>query len=138
MKYANVECSDKFYPFLGDIKVMLNRIAKNEYVFQDFIESAIERPEKDIKVHQLGSLANFYILSIRARDEFERLISNKVDRYPSKEFPLSYPMTGSIIFLESTEDWRDRRTSLMKLIGLNSVSKHAPMMIQTTDEIMNK
>jgi len=137
-KYKNVEMTDKFYPFLGDLKPIMEYQKSNIFVFYDYIKCALEKPEKDLKLVQLATFSCISAISPRAREEFERLIPTKIDRYHCKLFPMGYGLAGSLPLIPSTENWKDRRTTFMKMIGLNSISSYVPMMIQTTDEVMNK
>lgn len=78
------------------------------------------------------------IISLRARVEFDKMIPSKIDRHHSKSFAFSLVMSGSILLSQSSDRWKSRRAEFTKLVGLNTISEHVPMMIETTDKMIKE
>lgn len=119
IKYKNMDVSEKYHPVLGDLAIVMENKNNNRYVFKDVIDCAKFRPEKDIKLLQFGAISQLCMISIKALDQFDKLIPTKIDRYDCTEFPLSIAMKNSFMLIGSDDHWKDRRTSFLKLVGLN-------------------
>lgn len=136
-KYANVSMTEKFYPLLGDIVRIFQRRKENVFQFYDHMEVALEQPDKDMKLMQLGSYITMDMISIKAQEELEQSIPSHVDRYHSKYLPLWYGTKGSFVLDPSTDNWKHRRLSTVKLISLNQLSKYLPTILKITDDVIN-
>ena len=132
-KYKNVKMTEKFYPFVGDIKLILDNEKNNKSKFHHFIEESLADEGIDIRMQVFGNLIAFDICSTKALDELEKLTPHTIDRDYEKESPLKNLIGGSLGAAKSDERWSKRRREMTKMIGINFCSKHIPMMIETLD-----
>lgn len=132
-KYDNVEVTSKFYPVLGNYALMKKRIQNKEYQFWDYNDTVINRPHKDMILFQFGTQCNVDLLTIRAVEEFDKLVPESIDRVEYPQGPIWYGTRGSILQMASTEYWKERRTSSIKLIGINQISCYLITMFQSCD-----
>ena len=132
--FPNVAMEKKFVPVLGDIKRIEEYVKENKYKLQHFIDIPIEHPDNDFYINQLGPYTIFEVVSTKSQDEFEQLIPIKIDRHNCIGFPLSNMGAGAFPLIESNKNWNERRTTVMKTIGINQASKFIPMMIDIADE----
>ena len=79
-KYKNVKMTDKFYPFLGDIRLVMQNEQNNESKFHHFFEESLQNEGKDIRLFNLGSKTALEVISTKAMDELEKLVPSKIDR----------------------------------------------------------
>ena len=133
-KYKNVTMADKFYPFLGDLAVWNKNEAKGKGKFQHFIDESLSEKGYDIRLTQLGPESVIEACSVKALDEFEKLLPSKIDRYHHRGLPIGYFLKGSLAVQRSTENWSIRRKEMIKKLAINYCSKYIPMMIQMTDK----
>lgn len=52
-KYNNVDVSETYYPVVGDLKSMNDHNNRGDATFQDTIDCARHKPEKDMKLIQV-------------------------------------------------------------------------------------
>ena len=133
-KYKNVYMTKKFVPLLADISLILQNDKDNKSKFHYFIDESLENNKHDLRLAIVGSSIFIYICSIKALDEVEKLMPLKIDRDEEKQLPLEDVIGGSFALCRSDEKWAQRRKEMSKLIGINSCSKHIPLMIETMDK----
>ena len=132
--YKNVQMTQKYYPFLGDVALITNNVKEKKGKFHHFIEEALQNKGIDLRVNQLASFSIFDVCSVKALDQFEKLVPSKIDRSVTFGFPLHNIIGGSLGASFSDEKWTKRRKEMTKHIGINFCSKHIPMMIKTIDK----
>ena len=80
-KYPNISMADKFYPMLGDVKLIQQNVTNGKAGFHHFIEEAIEKGEEiDIRLTQMGPVTRFEPCSIKAFKEFEKLVPDLIEK----------------------------------------------------------
>ena len=133
-KYPNISMADKFYPMLGDVKLIQQNVTNGKAGFHHFIEEAIEKGEEiDIRLTQMGPVTRFEPCSIKAFKEFEKLVPDKLDRKDKGLAPTTRLFNGSVALRNSDESWHNRRIAITKLLGINKCSEYIKMMNQTID-----
>ena len=133
-KYKNVAMADKFYPFQGDLAIWNQNDARGNGKFQHFIDEALSEKGYDIRLTQLGPESVIDVCSVKALDEFEKLVPSKIDRYHHRGLPIGYFLKGSLAVTRSTENWSIRRKEMIKKLAINNCSKYIPMMIEIVDK----
>ena len=122
-KYKNVKITEKFYPFIGDIRLVLNSMQKKKGKFHHFIEESLANEGADIRLLMVGNLIAFVVCSTKGLDELEKLTPLKIDRDYEQGPPLSNLLGGSLGIAKSDERWAMRRKEMTKMIGINFCSK---------------
>ena len=133
-KYPNVMMTSKFYPLLGDVKLIQQNVSSGKGSFYHFYEEALEHAEKiDIRLTQIGPVTRLEACSIKALKEFEKLVPYKLDRRSKGLSPTTRLFTGSFALRNSDKSWLNRRTAVIKLLGNNKCSEYIKMINQTID-----
>lgn len=138
LKYANVDMAEKFVPFLGDAKTFFKNREEERFQFYFLQETAQKLPQKDLRLTVMGGIMWVDIVSIKAQEEFEKKIPLEIDRHHNKEFPEWYPVRASFVMSPSTEYWKTRRTSTMKFMSINELSKYHSSALRAIDHIIEK
>ena len=133
-KYDNVKISEKSSVFLGDFSLIMQNKKDKKSMFHHYIEESLENKGIDIRLNFFGSLIAFSLCSTKAMDEFEKLQPSTIDRDEQRDSPLIKFLAGSFVTTRSDERWAKRRKEMIKMVGINSCSKHIPMMIETIDK----
>mmetsp|Transcript_5267 Transcript_5267/g.6259 ORF Transcript_5267/g.6259 Transcript_5267/m.6259 type:complete len:193 (-) Transcript_5267:109-687(-) len=133
LKYPNAWVTDKFYPFVGIIALMKKCIAEGKFRFQFYIDEIIKRPNIDVIITQFGPFLMYELSSVKALNEFEKIVPDKVDRNDDKGLFVQNIVGNSFALMRSKNDWNDRRKAIMKTIGINFASQYISLMIETVD-----
>ena len=133
--WPNVAMTEKFYPMLGDIAIIVQNEKENKHKMIHYVELALKDKDYDLNITQMRSLTQIDVLSPKALTEFEKLVPEKIDRHHNGDgFPTGNILPRSLVVIESTQEWLERRKESIKTIGINRISQYIPMMIATTDE----
>ena len=133
-KFRNVYMTEKYTPFLGDVALIKHNVQQKKSKFHYFINEALHNKGYDLRITQLASATMIDVCSVKALDEFEKLVPSKIDRIITKDSALDNLIGGSLGASLSDEKWMKRRKEMAKHIGINFCSKHIPMMIKTIDK----
>ena len=80
-KYPNVTMTEKYYPMLGEIKLLNENSAQNKPVLHHYYKDSNKKGDKiDLRLTQFGAFHRIEAISPKAIDEFEKLIPHKIDR----------------------------------------------------------
>ena len=93
-----------------------------------------ENPDLDLYFVQNLNMMFVNTCSLRAIDEFNKLIPEKIDRHDHTGMQIVNIAPNSFGLMSSTPNWNERRKLATKTIGINFASKYIPMMVQTVDE----
>ena len=100
-----------------------------------YVELALKDKDYDLYITQMRSLTQIDVLSPKALTEFEKFILEKIDIHHNGDgFPTGNILPRSLVVIESTQEWLERRKESIKTIGINRISQYIPMMIATSDE----
>ena len=135
-KYDNVQVCES--PF-GIMSNMIENTKKNKYLFWNFIDMKLKNPNKDFFLHGVGKYLALAVTSVKAYEEFLKLVPTKVDRFehpPMYFFKLA--PKGIANTKTSNVNWKRRRTAATKLLGLNKSSQYIPMMVSHLDNEISK
>ena len=132
-KFKNVSVSEKFYPIINDVGRVFELEKQNIFRFNDHIELALNRPDIDIKLTQLGSFITLDMISLKAYSEMVKQVPDNIERYHSKHLPMWYGTRDSFALQPTNEYWKTRRFSALKLMSLNYMSKYLPRIIKIVD-----
>ena len=133
--WPNVAMTEKFYPMLGDIVIIVQNEKENKHKMIHYVELALKDKDYDLNITQMGDLTQIDVLSPKALTELEKLIPEKIDRHHNGDgFPLGNILPRSLVVTESTQEWLERRSEESRILGINCISQHIPLMIETTDE----
>ena len=133
--WPNVAMTEKFYPMLGDIAIIVQNEKENKHKMIHYVELALKNKDYDLNITQMGDLTQIDVLSPKALTEFEKFIPEKIDRHHNGDgFPVGNILPRSLVVTESTQEWLERRKEEIKTLGINRISQYIPMMIATTDE----
>ena len=132
--FKNVGIQKTYAPVLGDFWTIHNNLKENKFVFQQFIDIPMSKPDTEFYVSQLGQITVFEITNVQSLDEFEQQVPSKIDRYSHKGDPLGNLGEGSFGLLETDWQWKERKSTAMRTIGVNQISKFIPMIIESVDE----
>jgi len=136
-KYQNVAMTKKFYPVLGDLAEIKQRMDSGVYNFYNLIDITLEGG-KDMKLTFIGHRMMIDLLSIDAMEQMIKLCPKSIDRYSSENFPIWYVVRNSLLLIPSTKNWQMRRKTTTKLIGINNISSYIPMMIKCVDHVLEQ
>ena len=137
-KYQNVIMTNKFVPLLGDLSLVIQNEKDHKSKFHHNIEDSLENKGFDIQLFILGSYVYLDLCSMKAFDEFEKLVPSKIDRDDMQGIPVVNIIGGSLGVSSSDEKWAQRRKEMGKLIGINFCSQHIPLMIETMDKYIEQ
>lgn len=135
-KYKNVDMIENYIPFLGDLKTILDYRRDNKFQFYFVEETALNKPDKDLRLTILGANITLDVITIKAQDEFEKLVPMEIDRHHNRYYPAWYGLKGSFALTHSTEYWKTRRTSALKLMNMNALSKYHPKIVKIVDDVI--
>ena len=133
--WPNVAMTEKFYPMLGDITIIVQNEKENKHKMRHYVELALKDKDYDLNITQMGDMTQIDVLSSKALTEFEKLVPEKIDRHHNGDgFPIGNILPRSLVVTESTQEWLERRKEEIKTLGINRISQYIPLMIATTDE----
>lgn len=135
MRYGNVEVSQHFVPLLGDVKKMNEDKQARTGVFYDIIVNAQKKGNTvDFKLIQFGADSQLMFCSIRAFNEFEKLVGSKIDRQSHIGRPVGYMMPRGFAFKPTDSNFFKRKKQVITLLELNKCSQYLPMINRICDE----
>ena len=130
--------TDKFYPILGDIAIIIQRVKEGKYLL-GYMENFIkEDPNFDIYLAQYGEQILYHLSSFQAHEEFSKLVQVKIDRQENCDDTIKKLGFGAFSLQKSSERQRERRHQLTKLIGFNNLSRLIPLMIRLSDKVLSQ
>ncbi|CAI2366043.1 unnamed protein product [Moneuplotes crassus] len=134
-KFSNVKMSSKATMFKGDAVEVKHNIDSGKHAFSHYIDLAVSEEHTDIYLKFEGPNPVFVMLSPRALGQTSKLMPSRIDRDDS----LINQNFGKIFYnslnqLKSDANWKLRRNTLMKAIGLS----FAPTYIQKLLDCMNR
>ena len=134
-KYSNVTMVDKFYPVLGEAKLFEDNMKLNKpRLHHQYLDSASKGSSIDLRLTQFGPIQKIDICSVKAINEFEKLVPSKIDRGGDNGSAVTRLVAGTFSFLQSKKQWDLRRKYMSKILAINYCSKYIGMMLQTVDK----
>ena len=133
-KYPNVAMSESFRPFLGEHAVVKQMESENKYRMYFQMETTLKNPKADVRLTISGKQPYFMLTSSQAVSEFKSLVLDKIDRWDYTKKNFGRMSIGSLDQRRSDKEWKKRRDSIMRTIGINFASKYIPMMIQKVQQ----
>ncbi|CAI2362619.1 unnamed protein product [Moneuplotes crassus] len=134
-KYSNVYTTEEFIPVLGDLKCINDDLNQGRVHYYEKMQKATEMKGKDLRMKFEGYSPLILIQSIKALEEFARLVPSKIDRFNTGR-GLSKVLIGTFLFERSIKRTMMRRKILTSFLSLNSSSRHIPVMMIYTIEIL--
>ena len=124
----------KFYPLLGDFAVAEELVNQNKFMCYNYKAQSIEKVG-DVWLCFFGSDHVFYMHSAQAIQELYDNIPKNIDRGQLMLLFISKLSQNGIEVSPSSENWKERRTTFTKLIGINHSSKYIPIMVSQMQEM---
>uniref|UniRef100_A0A7S3NU63 Cytochrome P450 n=2 Tax=Euplotes crassus TaxID=5936 RepID=A0A7S3NU63_EUPCR len=134
-KYPNVYTTQKFIPFLGDVKDALDDHKAGRAFYSHRIKQAAPLKDYDMKVRIEGQMPLIMLHSNQAIEEFCKLQPHKIDRFDPKK-GLNKLGKDTFLFKRSTKQTLKRKKLLTSFLSLNSSSRHIPCMVKFTKEVL--
>lgn len=137
-KKYNVVMAKDYHPFLGDVALLEQNMANKTGNFTHYVKEIEENPSADLRFTQLGPECLIELCSVRATTELEKLSPSKIDRTVNNMQPLINMFGDAFGFNPSNESWNERRTFIMKTIGINYCSKYIKLMLNSIDKAVEE
>ena len=136
-KFSNVYVSENFIPLVGDAKKYLEDTKNGKVRYYHQIEYALKLSKYDLRLFTAGSMTIINVTSARAFKEFLEKIPEFFDRrsLAHKSFGKICPL--SMMFSRTSDNWKKRRESFLKEMGINFASRFIPIMIDSAEERMS-
>ena len=121
-----------YVPFLGDFKHLQSEyISKGKFVAQYFRDISLIENSKPAYYLQFPNLNLLLIKDGEWLLELNRIIPKYVDRYSIDDEGFGQiGVLGGIGRIKSTEEWKRRRETMMKTIGINHASRFIPLFLK--------
>jgi cytochrome P450 len=134
-KYKNVAQSEDFQFMKGDLVDVERNTLQNKYRYWHYAEASAQKDHPDIYIKFLGNKPMYLMFSVQAVAEMNKLQPTKIDR---DEYFLNL-FIGKIFrnsFAQKLSDnnWKDRRNTSMKTLGINFASRYIQTLIGILDE----
>jgi hypothetical protein len=134
-RYSNVSMSSRPQTFKGDLVDLTANVDNNVYRYWHYIDEALKENKPDIYLKFIGPTPMYLIFSVKALAQFKKLIPTKIDRDSvfldkmiGKVFYGSY---GSSL---SNQNWKDRRDTSMRTLGINFASNYIGELVSIIDK----
>ena len=138
-KYPNVKQSKDFQFMKGDLYEIIENENKGAFRYWHYAEMALEDNPPDLYLKFSGPRPILLMFSPKAIREFAKLVPSKIDRndyfldrYLGKMF------YGSLASSKSTERWKLRRDTSMKMLGINFASRYIQLLVENVKEGISK
>ncbi|CAI2366752.1 unnamed protein product [Moneuplotes crassus] len=138
-RYPNVQMSSEATLFKGDHALVEKNVANNAFGMWYYYEIALSDNKPDLYVKFIGPEPMFVIYSTKALAQLKKLTPSKIDRdetfankFLGKIFPTSFTQA------ESGDNWRARRNSLMKAMGLNYASGYIQKLLSCMEQVASQ
>ena len=128
-RFPQVYVNPKFHPIQGDFVEYHRCIEEGKTASYYIKEISINNPKKKYHVVTDGYSTSLLISDPEVMEELNRLIPSHFDRDP-KDTACFSKLKGSIGDIPSNENWKKRRMSLIKSIGMNYASRFIPILLQ--------
>ncbi|CAI2365110.1 unnamed protein product [Moneuplotes crassus] len=136
-KYKNVYMYDKAPFVIGDASRYMEDMKKNRVNFYHQIEYAMELKDIDFRVSFIADRTFINVFSMRALKEFVQKVPKFIDRKSLANVGFGKIFPRSSVHQKTGAEWRKRRESFQKHIGINFSSKHIPLMIDCIGDRLN-
>ena len=133
-KYKNVFMTEKFHFMEGDFANVTELMNQNKFMCYNYVTQSLDKVG-DIWLSMFGSDAYFYCQSVQAIQELYDNLPNNIDRGKNMLFFLTKLSQDGMEIQPSTENWKLRRTTFNKLIGINHSSKYIPIIVQQMQDM---
>ena len=130
--------AETFYPMLGDFYLIGKNVQENKPALYHYIEETPKHTDKDLRIVQFGCDLHFNCISVKAFDEFEKALTNIIDRYDQRGMLIANLTPGSLSTVRTHDDYKQRRKHMSSAIGINQCSKYINMMIKAIDDSLSK
>lgn len=137
-QYENVEVSEKFVPLLGELQRINEDKKERKGAFYNIIEQSQKGTLPDFKLMEFGPQSQLYFSSLRAMDEFEKLVGTKVDRENHFGKGAWYLFPRSFAFRISDSNFLKRKKQVVRLLELNHCSQYLQMIHRVFEEHIDK
>ena len=122
MKYKNVYHYPNFVPFKGELAMLDKNNEAGRFMYQHRQEFGADRKGHDLVLDFFGPIPYMYVYSLEAFKQFHKQVPEKIDRtdFIKRVFGKVFP--NSMIEMQSSPQWRERKSKFIKTLGINSVS----------------
>ena len=134
-KYANVGQSEDMQYIQGDLVDTNKNQVADKYLYWHYVEQWMKDTQPDIYIKFLGHRPMFLFFSIQALEEMRQLQPLKIDRddyfidqFIGKIFP------GSFAQKLSDDNWKERRNTSMRTLGINFASRYISTLVEIIDK----
>lgn len=133
-RYPNVSMSPRPQMFKGDLVDLTANVNNNVYRYWHYVEEALKETKPDIYVKFIGSTPMYLIFSVKALAQFKKLVPSEIDRdsvFLDKMIgKIFYGSYGSAL---SNQNWKDRRDTSMRTLGINFASNYIGDLVSIID-----
>lgn len=133
MRFSNdIAVSPKFIPLFGDFKNMKEQyMDQGKFVGNFLRDIAFKYPGKKAFFGSLAMDDFLYIHDPSILNEFQKLVPSVIDREPIDTTGFGrVGGTGGLSQQKTDENWKKRRETLYKTIGVNFASRFIPIFIK--------
>ena len=111
---------------------------ENKVGYYTIISDALSNKAVDLRYAQMGSLHVIHVASLQGIHQFQDLLYDKIDRSDLFRNFIGKLNPGSLDQIRTNPNWKKRRESFMKVIGINFASRYIPTMIECLHKQMKK
>lgn len=139
-QFKDVTMIDKFYPFFGDYKVMSQQfIEKGKFIGHYIRDFAFQEGAPKFTLVQWAFSSHLAVNDPETISELEKLVPTCLDRFPIDNTGHGrIGGTGGIAQIPSTDQYKLRRETWMKIMGVNYASRFIPTFIKYLEQNFNK
>jgi len=137
---GQVGLSKRYIPFLGDFRQLQNEYAdKNKFLGHFYRDLYLTEDAKPVYLFQAPAMNIMLVNDVEWLAELNKLIPKYLDREPIDNTGFGkVGSTGGIGQSRSTEEWKLRRETLMKILGINHASRFIPPFLKYLTENFGK
>jgi hypothetical protein len=132
--------TQKFIPFLGDFQAMKrDYLDQNKFMGRYLRDIFMTDDAKPLHYMQVPNREIILVNDVDSLAELNRLVPTVIDREAIDNSGFGrIGGTGGLGETKSTPEWRTRRETLMKTIGINHSSKFIPMFLDYMEQNFSK
>lgn len=138
-KYSNMHQTESLQLWKGDLATMEENIEKKAFTYWHYAEIAMQKEKKyDFCLKFYGPMPLYVIFSPKAIREVIQMMPNKIDReesYFNKIFGKIF--LESFLLERSNDNWKHRRNTVFKTLGINFSSKFIPLLLKCFDDVVS-
>lgn len=136
-RFKNVFVEDNVYSVFGDAKKYREDIKNGRVKHYHQIEYALALKGYDFRIFTAGNIYFITLVSQNAFKEFINRVPHFIDRRSMAHRSFGKVCPQSLLFIDSSTDWKNRRDAFMRLMGLNASSKYIGIMLNACEEVIS-